>query len=60
MDLYVFGTTKCTHEKHGAGRIVSTVECVGKVSTLLCTIKFDNREDLISVYDDEIEIINDD
>ena len=57
--IYMFGTTPCRHEKYGNGKIVSSVECYGNVSTMLCTIKFDNIEELISVYDDEIEILND-
>jgi len=57
--VYVFGTTPCKHPKFGNGRIVSTVECHGSISCLLCTIKFEGQDELISVYDDEIEIISD-
>ncbi len=57
--IHLFGSTPCKHEKYGDGRIVSTTECYGKTSTLLCEIKFNGHEGLISLYEDEIEILND-
>lgn len=54
--LYLFATTPCRHTELGNGKIVSTTECYGQVSTVLHTIKFEGREELISLYDDEIEI----
>jgi hypothetical protein len=57
--LYIFGTTPCAHVKYGKGNIVSSTECYGNVSSLLCTIKFESKEELISLYNDEITILND-
>ena len=45
---------------YGAGVVVSDVRCHGPSGvTYLLQIKFDNRQDIISMYDDEVDIIHD-